>query len=347
MTDKASIFQSHAHYRESFIAGLEKMLAAHSGIGVFILVLANASFDPLIMARLQVPLQRRFAELSDDLKQQLLGGRKLDHAPDDLFVFLKLMAVGLEQIAATQFRKEGLFELQFNLLRAFRPSRMADAAVSEIQQAFNPKGFNFNKPFLAKEVLWQGDLQGSPCRLLYNKFPFAELHGLLVIDAEANKPQWLTSEDHQTMWAICEQLGEGMPGVGFGYNAYGAYASVNHQHFQMFVRGDAGFPVEAAEWHCNGGDQAYPATCERFDDARQAWQRLQALHEGNQAYNLLYRPGRLYILLRAFQGSYQHAPWTGGFAWSELCGAFTTFNQQDFEQLTESDVRAEFAKLVI
>ena len=345
MTEIAPLFASQARLREAFIVGIEQMLGHHRGLGVFILALANATYDEALWQRLREPLKVRFEELADSLREELRAGRNPADAPDDVLVFLKLMAVGFDGLQLTRFRREHAFELQFNQLRAFRPSRMANVAVEELYRPFDPQGFHFNKPFLLKEVLWEGRLVGHDCRVLYNKFPFAELHALLVIGPEDNKPQWLTEADHAAAWQITSALAEGLPGVGFGYNAYGAYASVNHQHLQMFSRSDGAYPVEAPHWRHNGGEEDYPAECYRFENPDDAWSAIHAFHQSNRAYNLLYRPGRLYLLLRRFQGSYQHEPWTSGFAWSELAGAVTTFNPQDFETLGRAQIAAELEKL--
>jgi len=345
MTEAADIFQSPDSFREAFIDGLEQMLAEHNGLGVFILVLANATYDGAIQQRLKPALRERFCLLSEQMRSALLAGRPLTDAPDDLLVFLKLMAVGFGGLELTRFRQVDGFELQFNPLRAYRPARMSNALVTELFRPFDPSGFHFNKPFLQKEVFWEGDLQGQPCRLLYNKFPFAELHGLLVIAPDDNKPQWLTESDHHAVWKISENLGETLPNVGFGYNSYGAFASVNHQHMQMFVRSEGEYPLQAQRWRHSGGGEAYPLECHRYREADEAWEHIHRLHEQKRPYNLLYRPGCLYVLPRNFQGSYQHAEWTGGFAWAEVCGAITTFNAEDFRSLDGAAIREEMAKL--
>lgn len=339
------IFRNREVLREAFIDGLERMLAEHHNLGVFILVLANATYDAPIYQRLQRPLQERFEQLSEQMRATLRAGRPLGDAPDDVLVFLKLMAVGFGDLELTRFRTVDGFELQFNPLRAYRPARASSAVVDSLCVPFDPNGFHFNKPFLQKEVLWAGDLQGRSCRLLFNKFPFAELHGLLVIDPEQNKPQWLTETDHRSVWRITESLGGKLPGVGFAYNAYGAYASVNHQHLQMFVRSAGEYPVESVRWQHRGGSEPYPLECHCFEEAGDAWQAIREMHQRMQAYNLLYRPGRLYLLARRFQGSYQHSTWTSGFAWSEVCGGMTTFNAEDFDALDGAAICAEIARL--
>lgn len=345
MTDLPKLFSSPLSLRQAFVEGLEAMLEAHQGLGVFILVLANATYDETIYRRLQQPLKARFALLAQQMRDDLLAGRPIADAPDDVAVFLKLMAVGFDDLPLTRFHQAGPYQLQFNLLRSFRPARMSNTRVEKNCQPFDAAGFHFNKPFLRKEIFWQGDLFGHDCRLLYNKFPFAELHGLLVIDAEAEKSQWLAGSDHRLLWEITAAMGEGIPGIGFAYNGYGAFASVNHQHFQMFARSEGQYPLESAAWAHNGGDEAYPINCYRYSDPEQAWQHLQQLHDANQTYNLLFRPGVLYVLPRRFQGSYQHADWTPGFAWAEVCGAVTTFNNQDLTSLDAATLAAELAKL--
>ena len=345
MTELPQIFSREAELRERFVQGLEAMLAAHEGLGVFILVLANATYDEAIFRRLEPALRERFARAAAGVRATLRAGRQPEDPADDVAVFLRLMALGLDDLPLTRFRSSGAFELQFNLLRALRPPRMADARVARVFEPFTLEGFHFNKPFLRKEVLWEGELLGRDSRLLYNKFPFAHLHGLLVIEPEANKPQYLAQDDHQLVWELCGRAAPALPGIGFGYNSYGAFASVNHQHFQMFYQADGAYPVEAGHWRHNGGGEAYPVACRRYDDIAAAWREIARLHELNHAYNLLYRPGCVYLLPRRFQGDYAHSAWTSGFAWSELAGSVTTFNREDFEGLDERAIHAEMARL--
>lgn len=338
-----AIFQSGERFSEAFTAGLDKMLE-HDGLGAFILVCANASFDSRIQSRVGDKLRQRFEAYSERYRVALIQGRTLPEADDDLLVFLKLMAIGFAALQPTQRGSVGPWELQFNQLRAFRPPRMANTRVESLHVPFNENGFHFNKPFLRKECFWAGELQGREVELLYNKFPFVDLHGLLVPQREHNAPQFLTHDDHNYMWRVSEALGQTLPGVGFGYNAYGAFSSVNHMHFQMFLR-QTPLPVQLAQWQHNGGEQAYPSRVERFDNVEAAWRYIEAMHLGGDSYNLLYLPGEIICLPRRIQGSYQHAPWTGGFAWYEMCGGMVSFSQEDYAQLDGGMIEAEFAKL--
>ncbi len=338
-----SLFDSPSDFARAFEQGLIDMLA-HEGLGVFILVCANAGFDPALQQALAPALRERFERHASQYREALRSGCSLPDADDDVMVFLKMMAVGFENLSPTERRQAGPWEVQFNALRSFRPPRMAHQKVDAIHLPFNENGFHFNKPFLRKECFWSGELAGREVELLYNKFPFVDFHGLLVPQREHNAPQFLTQDDHRYLWRLCEQIGETLPGVGFGYNAYGAYSSVNHLHFQMYRR-EIALPVESPQWRHNGGERDYPVPCERFDAVGEAWRYIEALHAAECSYNLLYVPGALYCLPRRKQGSYQHSDWTGGFAWYEMCGGMVTFNREHYEALDEGMIEEEFARL--
>jgi hypothetical protein len=319
-------------------------LLGYPGLGTYILVHANACFDKEIYQILRKELAHRFDQLAAYCRDALSEGQLLAGAEDDQLVFLKLMAIGIEDIRATEFRQSGQWELQFNHVRAFRPSRMSRQPAQGISRPFDPNEFNFNKPYLRKEVLWAGKLLGEEVELLYNKFPFAPLHGLLVPDRRARYGQFLNAREHRYAWSLAEHLGVGLPGLGIAYNSYGAYASVNHLHFQLYVRSSP-LPIEKAGWKHNGGTLSYPLSCRVFSSASEAWDYIETLHEHETSYNLIYRPGRLYCLARKRQGSYEHAPWTHGFAWYELAGGVTTFSRSDYDTLDDTAIEQEMAKL--
>lgn len=336
-------FRSTGDFRQAFAAGLEEMLQ-HEGLGVFILVCANAGFDSQLWQSLEQKLTSRYEQHARQYREALQGGLSLPDGEDDVTVFLKMLAIGFDALAQTERRKAGPWELQFNLLRSFRPPRMAHRRIESLSEPFNENGFHFNKPFLRKESFWSGDLEGREVELLYNKFPFVDQHGLLVPEREKNAPQCLTRDDHDYLWQLSAKLGETLPGVGFGYNAYGAFSSVNHLHFQMYQRPEP-LPVQSPRWRHNGGDTPYPSACEHFAQPESAWRFIDRLHRNNIAYNLLYLPGTLYVLPRRMQGSYQHADWTGGFAWYEMCGGMVCFNREQYEGLSAAEIEKEFARL--
>jgi len=341
---EAEIFASPAALRDAFEHKLIRLLDQDL-LGVFILVLANASFERSTFDRMHELLADAFARWNGRFDT---GDQRALTAPvDDVEVFRRLQELGFDQLAVTRWRRLGPWEIQFNQLRGLRPPRMSGAAPVSLRRPFDPEGFHFNKAFLRKEIFWEGELVDTPVRLLYNKFPFAELHGLLVPDPDACMPQFLTLTDHALIWRLTQRLGQRLPGLGFGYNAHGAYASVNHLHFQMFMRASGRYPIESPLWRHNGGVESYPLRVQRHADCGIAWHALQHLQEAGRVFNLLYRPGRIYIVERAVQGSYAQSPWTGGFAWSELAGAITTFDREDFESLSETDLDLEFDRLAV
>ena len=91
-------------------------------------------------------------------------------------------------------------------------------------------------------------------------------------------------------WQLLDSLGDTLRGVGVGYNSYGAFASVNHLHFQLFERPEP-LPVESMRWRHTGGAEAYPAPCIVADSAAAAWEIVREFHHRAQAYNLVLRPG--------------------------------------------------------
>ncbi|MCW8825826.1 MAG: hypothetical protein OQK78_05305, partial [Gammaproteobacteria bacterium] len=233
-----------------------------------------------------------------------------------------------------------------NTLRAFRPPRNANLEISTNHAPFNDDGFHFNRPFLRKEALWEGELEGRFVELLYNKFPFVENHTLLVPEREHCAPQFLTKGDHSYIWRLADKLGQTLPDVGIAYNSFGAYASVNHLHFQLFIREER-LPIESSSWIHNGGADSYPTKVTVIDNLDDGWQEISNIHQQGLSFNLLYRPGHIYIIPRKRQGAEGHANWNSGITWYELCGEFVCFNREAFASLTAEDIRTEIAKVAL
>ncbi len=341
----ASPFASRADLERRFSAGLADMLARHESLGVYILVLANALQEAALWDRLRGPLAHRHQLLGERIAGALREGQSPAEPDDDLTVFLKLWAIGfphLAPVAAREIAAPGhaapAWEAQFNPLRALRPARMSDNRVEGVMRPFDARGFHFNKPFLSKEIFWEGALRGKPARLLYNKFPFAPLHGLLVPDPLDKHPQFLTPELHGWAWDVARDAGAAIPGFGLAYNSFGAYASVNHLHFQTFAR-ERPLPAQT--------DPAgsYPLARPHFTDREAAWRKLDELHEHNHVYNLVYSSSGVLIIPRARQGEITPETWSAGFAWSEVAGVFPLASRADYETLDHAALHAALARL--
>ena len=183
--------------------------------------------------------------------------------------------------------------------------------------------------------------------MLYNKFPFADYHALLVIEPEQQLPQLLTRDVHDLVMMACEQFAAGMPQIGIGYNAFGAAASVNHLHLQLYARSSAQYPIESSQWQHNGGEQRYPLDCRRFHDHDEAWHYIAHLHAANKAYNLIYRPDSVYVIIRKMQGHFTCSEKLAGIGWSDVAGSVTVFTQDDFEHVDTAFLLSEYRKVAL
>ena len=337
-----TIFTDESLFRQTFEDGLGKLLV-HGNVGEFILVCANASNEENLRQHLEAGINHSFEQYEKQFAEH--PEKIIDSSgEDDISVYFHIEALGIENLEQSTSRRDDVWELQFNQMRSFRPKRNSVKLVETIHNDFDPDGFHFNKPFLRDETIWAGDLLGRKVDLLYNKFPFAELHSVLVVEREACKPQVLLKECHAYLWSVAEALDNTLPGVGFGYNATGAFASINHLHYQMFVRKEL-LTVEFNCWQHNGGKREYPALCMVFENAADSWDAIEQLHADDITYNLLYRPGKIYIFPRKFQGTFQHAGWTTGFTWIEMAGEILVPKPRDYEEVTADDIVAEFEKV--
>lgn len=337
-----ALFASPVAFRRGFEAGLQRLLE-RDGLNAFILVAANASFDAALFARLHSRLETAYQVLRTRLQQAFRDGSRVEEADDDLLVFMKIATIGFAALALTEQREAGAWEVQFNHLRSFRPLRNSQQPMSAIRAPYNARGFNFNLSFLQQEILWSGELLGRHFDLYYNKYPFVDLHSLLVPERSRCLPQFHCREMHLFIWSLVQQLAAKLPGVRIGYNALGAFASVNHLHYQLFVR-DRPLPVETPRWTHNGGGDAYPVDCRSFASVDAAWTFIERLHEQNEAYNLLYTPGGMYCMPRRKQGGFALADWSKGFSWYEMSGGMITFNRQDYTALQARTIHDELGR---
>jgi hypothetical protein len=341
MSPNPNPFTSLAALERHFATGLSAMLERHAGLGVYILVLANAAYEPALWERLSPALRQRHAELAASLADTLRRGQTPAEPDDDVMVFLKLSLIGFEHIRLMESRRAGPWHVMFNPIRALRPPRASAQKFAGLLRPFDAAGFHFNQPFLAKEVLWEGRLAGKPARLLYNKFPFARLHGLLVPEPLREMPQHLTPELHGWAWHLCEH--SGTPGLHLGYNSHGAGASVNHLHFQSFVQADR-LPLREPRFVHNGGADRYPLPCRRFSEPVDAWIEIDRLHQQNIPYNLIYSRNCLHVVARVAQDAEKLPAPSRGYGWSEMAGAVTRFSREAFEAQSASGFEAELAR---
>ena len=136
------IFSSPASLHTAFESGLDRQLDEDS-LGTFILVLANSLLDEKIFTKFKQRLQDKYELQKQKYSSTLRQGKQPHDAPDDMLVFLKLIAMGFNNLSTTEYRHTESWEFQFNQLRALRPQRMSDASISRLQQDFDENAFNF------------------------------------------------------------------------------------------------------------------------------------------------------------------------------------------------------------
>jgi diadenosine tetraphosphate (Ap4A) HIT family hydrolase len=264
---------------------------------------------------------------------------------EDLLVFLKITLVGMEQLRVAEFKQLDEWTLQFNHIRSFRPQRTAGRTVASLDIPFNENAFHYDADLRLRESFWSGQLLDKNVSLLYNKYPFARRHALMLPEPAKKMRQYLDREYHAWAWQVTQDLAQELPGFGMGFNSLGTFASVNHLHFQTFIE-PRGLPVMSKIWKHNGGDKEYPLECVVFDRWESAWQWMERIYnQDTTSYNLLYTPRKVYCFERRRQGTYRHAQWTSGFAFYELSGNMITFSREDYSALTSEQIEKEFKKL--
>ncbi len=314
-----------------FADTLRNMLSPDEA-GTYILVLANSMQDDELRNSLK-------QELNDNFKAVQSGVRRgvLDITADDLAVFEAIEATGADSLSCWQRQSKAEWELVYNPMRALRPVRVSNETIDSVKLPFDGNSFNFNKPFLQPEILWQGHWHHTRLRVLYNKFPFAPCHLIIVPDPEMNMPQYLTADYHSMMWDLVERQHRVLPGFGAGYNSLGACASVNQLHFQSFVRAEL-LPIELPKWKHNGGCDDYPMRCYVSGSVHDSWELIGECHNSNQPYNLLYRSGRCFVIPRKLQGSESVAPRVRGAGWIEECGVFNVSDYAELESVSAEEI---------
>ena len=313
-------------FKTLFVDKLKSMLSDDE-LGAFILVLANSLQDEFLKKELSEDLESNFKVLKEKYKAGTLKATQ-----DDLDVFEQLLETDIGQLPVWQMRQAGQWQIVFNMMRKLRPARASSQVLDSIVQVFDEAKFHFNKAFLEPEILWQGEYQNKNVRVLYNKFPFSDYHLLIVVSPENNSPQVLQQEMHRYIFGLTAEVSDVLPGFGLGFNSLAAGASVNHLHFQGFIRKQP-FPVETVSEFDD-----YPVTVKRFSDVESSWLYIQELTERDEAFNCLYRKECCYVVPRRYQGTVALPDWLNGAGWLDVAGVMTLSDEQVFDTLGESSI---------
>jgi diadenosine tetraphosphate (Ap4A) HIT family hydrolase len=325
-------------FKKLFVHKLKNMLTDDE-LGAFILVLANSQQDAFLKNELKEDINSIFVTL----KKNFSSGR-LNATQDDVDVFKQLQAIEIADIPVWQYKAAGNWEIVYNTMRQLRPARSSSQKLNSIRQAFDETKFHFNKPFLKPEILWEGDYQNNHVRVLYNKFPFSDYHLLVVFSPEKNDSQILTQETHQTIFSLVQNMEQVFPGFGMGFNSLAAGASVNHLHFQGFIR-EQRFPIEKDCWKHHDGEIEYPLRVSCFSDEKTSWDYINQLINQDVAFNCIYRKKYCYVVPRIFQGSVESPIWLIGAGWIDVAGVITVSDIEAFNAIDESSVTEALAFL--
>lgn len=270
-------------------------------------------------------------------------GQKIDltKTDDDTVIFLQLkdMKLDWQNWTMLEDRKINSWNVLLNKFRMLKPKGLSKKKVTQVHEEFNEDDFNFNK--VKDPTIWSGNLFNRGVSLYYNKFPYKDLQSLLVIEPKLNKEQFLTKENHDFVWQLCQAL-KNLYNLSFGYNSVGAFASVNHLHFHMMV-GEKPLAVTDNQWVHNGGIEKYPANLFVFSDPDAAWTVIDSMNSKNIPYNLLYVPGKIYVFPRKFQGTYLDPMWSSGLGWHEFSGNFVVYDEATVNSLTDEIIRNALA----
>ncbi len=296
-------------------------------LGAFILVLANSHQDEFLKDQLKDDLGKTFVALRENF-----SAGKLNATQDDIDVFNQLLDMELDDIPVWHSKNIGEWQIVCNAIRKLRPTRSSSEILCSIKQPYDEARFHFNKPFLKPEILWEGDYKGLRSRVLFNKFPFSDYHLLIVVSPESHSSQLLTQEMHQYAFSLVAEMADVFPGFGIGFNSLAAGASVNHLHFQGFIR-EQDFSIEKDCWSFNAGAVDYPLTVKRFSDAEMSWHYIEELIEQDVAFNCLYRNGACYVVPREYQGTVALPDWLSGAGWLDVAGSITVSDEDTFQAL--------------
>ena len=325
------ISNDFGQFKSLFIRQLKTILSDDE-LGAFILVLANSQQDAFLKNALDLELKQTFISL----KNKFNSG-ELKATQDDSDVFKQLLIIDLNKTEPWQYKSLSNWELVYNSMRKLRPARTSNEILTSIYRDFDKTKFHFNKPFLKPEILWQGKYKGKTVRVLYNKFPFSDYHLLLAVSPEENHPQFLTHDMHEFVLSMVRDVEKSFPGFGVGFNCLAAGASVNHLHFQGFIRKHE-FPVEKDCWRHNGGDTDYPLSVKCFlnsDLTDGAWPYIKSLIDQDVAFNCIYRKNSCYVIPRKYQGAVDLPDWLQGAGWLDVAGVMTVSDKETFASINE------------
>lgn len=264
------------------------------------------------------------------------------------------------------------FIAQLNEGRASK-KRPTEFRVDLVKQAFDTSKFNFTKA-AQKEALFQFDtsadagttylrtakvLDDSPNLVVINVSPIEYGHVLLVPKVLDYLPQQM--QPHLLLTAIEMVAESANPFFRAGYNSLGAYATINHLHFQGYYL-MAPFPIERAMSVRLGKRRKSTVTVSRLTDypvkalvfesaynledlANVCGEACVKLQDANIAFNLLIvdSGARVFLIPQCYAEKQARGLVAEKYldtqvnpACFEICGHMVLKRQEDYDNFTES-----------
>ncbi|MFC1517835.1 hypothetical protein ACFL5G_04685 [Candidatus Margulisiibacteriota bacterium] len=325
----------------------------------FILALANLHYDGKL-------LSLKNTETGDVLEKIFTKNVKLalqkkapERSEDEgVIIAISKKYKSIWNVPAIERKMVGNFFVEFNPLRALRPSRMSSKKVARnndytpILQPFAKDDFNFAKSFIDAEVFLE--IKKPNISLAFNKYPYAKSHALCIIDRKKGEhPQLLTPY-------ILEQVDyiqKLYPKAVLAWNSKGAHASVNHAHIHLIASNEdlpiMKLPIEKkVENEAKGGIVDWPINNrvfegkDRFSNLKKYIYRNIHTEEGmfiNKPvyYNLIFAGKKIFLFMIRDQqefGMDVDKVIGTGIAWLEEGGKITTIDKDQYESVTAKDI---------
>ena len=338
---KNQAFLSESNFKQAFNQGLVNLLTTNTSAGTFILALANFIQHHDLYESNRALIEQSYLQLLQLYNEYHEKGVDPEDSKDDIAVSNSIFSLGLNNVQLSRSRVisgiNNQWIVSYNELRSFRPERMSNQTTDSIDIKFNESGFHFDKAFLNKEIFIEQEFDKRLISLLYNKFPFADYHGLLVIDRAEHYQQLLFEEIFEYIVNFYKTLSNKIPGLVFSYNSIGAGASVNHLHFQTCIT-DKEFTICSKNWAHNGGGDSYPAKCDVSTNSKHAWIRINKLQKNNVPFNLIFISNKIYCLPRSLNVSGD--PAIKQVAWFEMAGCFSMPDNKQYLALTNEQIES-------
>jgi predicted dehydrogenase/MoaA/NifB/PqqE/SkfB family radical SAM enzyme/guanylate kinase len=270
-----------------------------------------------------------------------------------------LFNYGLE---GTQSKKTGRFHSLYVKGRSSK-TRSEQKPPKSLYSPFNASQFNFNKiPPEKRHHIMKLDMPTGTVDIFININPIHQGHFLMLLDADAERPQYVETKDILAAAKLLElNKAEDLKII---YNSRGAFASVNHMHFQGFYHRhgqDGNLPIEQAKKRTINKNASltvsrligYPARAVVFESsdpmilALESSAYIKILQDNNIPHNMLMTKGKVYIMPRQFEKEYSLKDEDYLVAAIELAGDFIFMKEKAYTNSSAREIEKAMRETTI